>query len=135
MEIKAKVAAVCPLEEKNGKNGAYKVAVVIVEYIDGDYPRKVALTNIKNAESFSRIPVGSTGTFNINLNSREYQSRWYTTCDCWQWRLDNNTGKGIYDNPPTVQQRAQGTVQTQPQPQTSPISTAPQAAASDDLPF
>lgn len=124
MEIRAKAIAVCPLEEKNGKNGAYKVAVVIVEYLDGDYPRKVALTNIKNAESFSRIPVGSTGTFNINLNSREYQNKWYTTCDCWQWRLDENKQK---------QEAAQPA--TQPQPQAVPVSAAPQAAASDDLPF
>lgn len=125
MEIKAKVAAVCPLEEKNGKNGAYKVAVVIVEYIDGDYPRKVALTNIKNAESFSRIPVGSTGTFNINLNSREYQNKWYTTCDCWQWRLDENKQK---------QEAAQPA--TQPQPQAVPVSVAPQVTDNDGgLPF
>ena len=129
MEIKAKVTAVCPLEEKNGKNGAYKVAVVIVEYLDSDYPHKVALTNIKNADSFSRIPVGSTGTFNINLNSREYQSRWYTTCDCWQWRLDENKQEVA-----PAQPQPQPQSQPQPQPQAAPVSAAPQVV-SDDLPF
>ena len=124
MEIKAKVVGVLPLESGTGRNGEWKRATVIVEYLDGDYPHKVALTNIKNAESFSRIAVDSTGTFNINLNSREYQSKWHTTCDCWQWRLDENT-----------QKRKRHQREPQQQPQVAPVSAAPQATASDDLPF
>lgn len=125
MEIKAKITAVLPIEAKKSKKGDYKVATVIVEYLDGDYPRKVALTNIKKADAFSSIAVGSTGTFNINLNSREYQSKWYTTCDCWSWWLDKNTTR---DEVAPVQSKSEA------KPQTEPVNAAPQAQT-DDLPF
>ncbi len=121
MEIKAKVVAVLPLEAKKSKNGDYKLATVIVEYLDGDYPHKVALTNIKKADAFGSIAVGSTGTFNINLNSREYQNKWYTTCDCWSWWLDENTQK-------------REAVPAQPKPKTAPVNAVPQAQT-DGLPF
>ena len=127
MEIKAKVTAVLPLEEKKGKNGAYKVATIIVEYLDGDYPHKVALTNIKKADAFGSIAVGSTGTFNINLNSREYQNRWYTTCDCWSWWLDKNT---------TKEKSAPAQPKAEAKPQAAPVNAATQAVDDDGgLPF
>ncbi len=125
MEIKAKVTAVLPLEAKKSKNGDYKLATVIVEYLDGDYPHKVALTNIKKADAFGSIAVGSTGTFNINLNSREYQNKWYTTCDCWSWWLDKNTQK---------QEDAPAQPKQQPQPQAAPVNAFPRAQT-DDIPF
>ena len=83
MEIRAKVLGVCDIESGTNSKGEWKRATVVVEYLDGDYPHKVALTNMRKADEFASLKVGDTGTFNINLNSREYQSRWYTTCDCW----------------------------------------------------
>lgn len=88
MEIRAKVLGVCDIESGTNSKGEWKRATVVVEYLDGDYPHKVALTNMRKADEFASLKVGDTGTFNINLNSREYQSRWYTTCDCWSWRID-----------------------------------------------
>lgn len=114
MEIRAKVTAVCQLESGSTSKGEWKRATVIVEYMDGDYPHKVALINTKKADAFAKIPVGSTGTFNINLNSREYQGKFYTTIDCWSWRLDGNTQN------------------TSPAPQTQ---ASPQSGGSNDLPY
>lgn len=131
MEIKAKVIGVCDLESGTGKNGEWKRATIIVEYLDGDYPHKVALTNMKNAEAFSKLQVGATGTFDVNINSREYQGRFYTTIDCWRWNMDAATQ-------PTSAQPQQ-VAQTKPQPIAQQAYSAPAPAAaptaSDDIPF
>lgn len=112
MEIKAKVIGVCDLESGTGKNGEWKRATIIVEYLDGDYPHKVALTNMKNAEAFSKLPIGATGTFDVNINSREYQGRFYTTIDCWRWNMDAATQPAAAQ----PQQVAQPTPQPAAQP-------------------
>jgi len=123
MEIRAKVLGVCDLEIGQGKNGEWKRATVIVEYLDGDYPHKVALTNMRKADEFASLKVGDTGTFNINLNSREYHSRWYTTCDCWSWRID-------------AKQQSQGQERQPAAPQPKPTVPAQQAVEDDGgLPF
>lgn len=144
MEIKAKVIGVCDLESGTGKNGEWKRATIIVEYLDGDYPHKVALTNMLNAEAFSKLPIGATGTFDVNINSREYQGKFYTTIDCWRWNMDATEQPA----PASAGSGAMGTTapshKLNVQPSPTPITPtqaytapAPTAAptASDDLPF
>lgn len=85
MEIKGKVVANLGVQNgtsKAGKNWAK--ATVIIEYGD-QYPKKVALDNMKNADSFGALPVGTEGTFHIEVESREFNGRWYTSVNCWKW--------------------------------------------------
>lgn len=147
MEIKAKVVGVCDLESGTSAKGEWKRATIIVEYLDGDYPHKVALTNMKNAEAFSKLQVGATGTFDVNINSREYQGKFYTTIDCWRWNMD--AAEQTQQAPASAGSGAMGTtapsyklnVQPSPTPimptqaYTAPAPTAVPTANSDDLPF
>lgn len=93
MEIKGKVTDVFPLERGVGKQSGkeWKKATIIVEYGEGDYPRKVALDCFKKAAEFSAIPLGRVGTFQIDLESREFNGRWYTSATCWKWELEEQT--------------------------------------------
>ena len=134
MEIKAKVIGVCKLDNCTGKNGEWKRATVIVEYGEGEYTHTVALVNTRRADEFSKLQVGATGTFDININSREYQGRFYTTIDCWRWNMD------AAEQPASAQpqQVAQPTPQPAATQQTAPVQqaySAPAPAASDDIPF
>lgn len=62
-------------------------ATLIVETIS-QYPKKVAITNMKRAAEFDSLPMGTTATFDVELESREYNGRWYTDVSCWNWSID-----------------------------------------------
>lgn len=126
MEIKAKVVQVLPMEGGTSKSGnAWSKASLIVETAENpQYPKKIKISNMKNAEAFSKIAIGTEVSFKVEVESREYNGRWYTEVNCWGWDVHQVT--------PTQQipaQPAQQPVYQQTQPQTAP---APQA---DDLPF
>ena len=126
MEIKGRVIQSLGVQKGTSKAGKeWSKASIIVE-TDGQYPKKVALDNMKNAEEFGKLPVGSTGVFHIEVESREFNCRWYTNVNCWKWEMD----------------QAQPSAQ-QPQSSTPTLdslhvnSSHPQPATADDsdLPF
>lgn len=126
MEIKGKVVANLGVQNgtsKAGKNWAK--ATVVIEYGD-QYPKKVALDNMKNADSFGALPVGTEGTFHIEVESREFNGRWYTSVNCWKWEA---TQQAPAQPSQPVQQDWQAAY---PQP-----AAKPQTASQEDggLPF
>ena len=85
MEIKGKVVANLGVWKGTSKAGKeWAKATVVIEYGD-QYPKKVALDNLKNAEDFAKLAVGTEGTFHIEVESREFNGRWYTSVNCWKW--------------------------------------------------
>lgn len=119
MEIKGKVVQVLPMEGGTSKSGnQWSKASLIVEVAENpQYPKKVKISNMKNADAFSKIAVGSEATFKVEIESREFNGRWYTEVNCWGW-----------DAPQAAQPTATAPQQV-PQP-------APQPQGDDlDLPF
>jgi len=88
MEIKGKVINVAPIERGVGQRGPWVRQTIVVEYESGQYSKAIAITNRKDAESFSKIHVGQTGVFKIDFKAREYNGKWYNDVDCWGWTLD-----------------------------------------------
>lgn len=126
MEIKGRVVANLGVQNgtsKAGKNWAK--ATVVIEYGD-QYPKKVALDNMKNADSFGALLVGTEGTFHIEVESREFNGRWYTSVNCWKWET---TQQAPAQPSQPVQQDWQAAY---PQP-----AAKPQTASQEDegLPF
>lgn len=122
MEIKGKVIEKLPLQSGTSSRGEWKKATIVVEIPDGQYGIKLALDNLKDADAFDKIAVGSEGTFNVNVSSRKSNDgRWFTSCTCWRWEIEGGSGQAP-------------TPQAQPTPQ--PTATAePTAKADDDMPF
>lgn len=88
MQFKAKVIDRLPMQSGTSKAGnAWSKATLIVESVT-QFPKKVALANMKRAAEFDVLPVGTVATFSVDLESREYQGRWYTEVICWDWSLD-----------------------------------------------
>ncbi len=71
---------------RSGKD--WSKATLIVETIT-QYPKKVAISNMKRAAEFNALPAGTIATFDVELESREYNGRWYTEVGCWSWIIDN----------------------------------------------
>lgn len=84
-QIQAKVVQVLPMEGGTSRSGnAWTKASVIAETLT-QYPKKIKISNMKNADAFSKIAIGTEATFKVEIESREYNGRWYTEVSCWGW--------------------------------------------------
>lgn len=86
LQIKGRVVANLGVQRGTSKatGKEWAKATVIVE-TEGQYPKKIALENLKDADRFGALAVGTGGTFNIEVESREFNGRWYTSVMCWKW--------------------------------------------------
>lgn len=118
MEIKGKVVQALPMEGGTSKSGnVWQKASLIIEVAENpQYPKKIKISNMKNADAFSKLAIGTEATFKVEVESREFNERWYTEVNCWGWD-----------------------VQQVPRPATAPQSqnapTQPADDLGDNLPF
>lgn len=89
MDIKGKVTAVPAPERGVSNRGPWVRQTIVIEYESGQYPKSIAVQNTKNAENFGKIPVGAVGTFKVDFKAREYNGKYYTDINCWDWTLDD----------------------------------------------
>lgn len=133
MELIGKIIQVLPLQEGVSKAGnAWKKQEYILETLGTQYPRKVCFNLFgDNVDKFP-MQVGQDVTVSIDLESREFNGRWYT--DVRAWNVLNGVQLAGTPAPGFAAAPAQPTPATPPaQPaQPSPVA-APTAA--DDLPF
>ena len=129
MELTGKVIAVLP--ERGGVSKAgneWKIQEYVLETME-QYPRKI-MFNVFGADRLAQfnIQLGEVLTVSFDIDSREYNGRWYN--DIRAWKVDRNVA-GVSASP-VVSGGA-----PVPPPVADPFS-APQMNASsevDDLPF
>ena len=95
MEFKGRVTAVLPIERGVGNRGPWARATIVVEYESGQYPKSIAMQNMKDAENFGKIRVGQTGTFKVDFKTREYNGKFFTDITCWGWSLDQQAPSSV----------------------------------------
>ena len=88
MELTGKVFKIGELETGEGKNGTWKKQQVIVEVDNGKYSKKVALQVWNDLTKYD-LKEGETKTFFIDLESREFNSKWFT--DVKVWKINNSS--------------------------------------------
>ena len=89
LEITGKVIEI--LEEKSGegKNGTWRKQEFVLE-IPGQYPKPVCLVVWgDNIDKFG-VKDGETLTSHIDIQSREFNGKWYT--DVKAWRVERKAG-------------------------------------------
>lgn len=87
MEIKGKVKSVLPVESGAGKNGKeWKRQDFIIEFMDGEFSKILALTaRTDNALNIaSKLKAGQDVTVQFNIESREYNGKYYTNATAWK---------------------------------------------------
>ena len=107
------------LEEQSGtsKNGPWRKQDFILE-TEGQYPKQVCITQWgDNIEKFG-VQEGERLTVHIDLQSREYNGRWYT--DVKAWRVERE--QEVYD-------------QSHPMGDPVPMEPPSESDLDDDLPF
>ncbi|MGF1671756.1 MAG: DUF3127 domain-containing protein [Balneolaceae bacterium] len=83
LAISGKVVKV--LEEQTGesKNGTWRKRDFILE-TGGQYPKQVCITQWGDQIDQDAVKEGDQLTANIDIQSREYNGRWYTDVKAWR---------------------------------------------------
>jgi hypothetical protein len=87
MQLKAKLIELLPLQSGEGKNGTWRKQDIIVE-TESIYPKKICVScwgSLADNEMIKEI--GKTFVFSIDIESREYNNKWYT--DVKAWKIDD----------------------------------------------
>lgn len=83
MELSGKVISLLPLQKGQGKSGEWKKQEFIVETTD-QYPKKVCISAWGDKIDQFGLAEGENVTVSVNLESREYNGRWYTDVRAWK---------------------------------------------------
>lgn len=117
MDVKGKVIQLLQEQTGAGKKGPWRKQEFIVE-TQSQYPKKVCLSMWGDKIQQFNVSVGDTVSVSVELESREYNGRWYTEARAWKVEKQG-AGGGGYSAPPAYD--------------TFDASSATQS--SDDLPF
>jgi hypothetical protein len=116
MELSGRLIQFLPVQTGQGKNGTWKKQEFVLETGD-TYPKKVCIAVWGDKIDMNKFKTGETLTVSFDVESREYNGKWYTDVKAWK----------------VV------TGQQSQQPPSSSSSTADQYSdinsANDDLPF
>jgi hypothetical protein len=119
MEIKGKLIKLLPPQTGEGKNGPWKKQEIIVE-IPGQYPKNVCVAIWGDKINESQLQVGNMLNIFFDVESREFNGRWYTDVKAWK-----------------IESASAGSSAPESFPDTAPpVADLPDSSeGSDDLPF
>lgn len=85
LSIEGTVKQINPIETGEGKNGQWKKREFLLDYQDGNYPKMVVFTGMKDkADSIGQLNVGQKIRVYFNAESREFSGRYYTALNYWK---------------------------------------------------
>ena len=140
MEFQGIVKQVLPLESGVSKSGNQwsKASVIFDVTTNPQYPKLVKVSNMKKADVFAKLTPGTKVNLKVEIESREYNGRWYTEVSAWGWDIiPNNQVQNDAPTQQSVQPTAFETAQVMyNQPYVQPMKTEdPAGAYGDGLPF
>ncbi len=83
MDIKARLVQIMPVQTGEGRNGTWKKQDIIVE-TDGQYPKKICISVWGDKIDEKYLKPGIQLNINFDIESREYNGRWYTDVKAWK---------------------------------------------------
>ncbi|MFN3916182.1 MAG: DUF3127 domain-containing protein [Flavobacteriales bacterium] len=100
MELSGKVIALLDEQSGQGKNGTWRKREFVIE-TNAQYPKKVCISVW--GDKIGLIPsVGTNVTVGLDVESREYDSRWYTEVKAWKINTTSAEAASAPDLPPPV---------------------------------
>jgi hypothetical protein len=83
MEITGKIVQLLPEQSGQSSRGTWRKQEFILE-VPGNYPKNICISMWgENIDSFG-IKQGEDITVSIDIESREYNGRWYTNVKAWK---------------------------------------------------
>jgi hypothetical protein len=96
LEITGKIVQIDEPVTGQSSKGEWKKQQFILE-TDDQYPKKICFINWNDKVSLSSIKPGTKVNVVFNVESREYNGRWYTDLKAWKMDIE---GAGSNDIPP-----------------------------------
>ncbi|MFT4073155.1 MAG: DUF3127 domain-containing protein [Dysgonamonadaceae bacterium] len=125
MQLTARLIQVLPLQTGPSRNGGeWKRQDVVVE-TDGQYPRKVCISIWGDKANPSVLQPGNILDISFDLESREFNGKWYTSITAW--KVDIAAGVSAGEAAPSFQDAG-----AFPPPPAEPLIGGDDK---DDLPF
>lgn len=99
MQVTAKLIQLLPLQTGTGKSGsAWKKQDIIVE-TNAQYPKKICISIWGDKIDRSVLQEGAVLNISFDVESREYNGRWYT--DVKAWKIESaEGGRTMASEPP-----------------------------------
>jgi hypothetical protein len=88
MELSGKIVQLLALQKGDGKNGGWKKQEFVIE-TSGNYPKKVCFSLWGDKIDQSPLSEGTAVKVSFDVESREYNGKWYTDAKAWKVEADN----------------------------------------------
>jgi hypothetical protein len=98
MQLTAKLVQLLPLQTGTGKNGQWKKQDIIVE-TDATYPKKICISIWGDKIDAGQLQPGNQLKVDFDVESREYNGRWYTDVKAWKIEVAGPPSQQPGDNP------------------------------------
>lgn len=85
MEFEGTVYKIMPVTKGTSARGEWQRQDVVFEMQDGSFARKICVTFFNRPDDVARLREGAAYNVSVNIESREYNGRWYT--DVREWRI------------------------------------------------
>lgn len=133
LNISGIVLNILPLQSGTSKAGNQWQKQDFILETQGQYPRKVCICLFGDNVAKFPLQVGQSVTASVDIESREFNARWYTDVRAWNV-VYNGQQQGAPAPAPTA---TAPTAQPAPTPAKGATAQAPAGApaAADDLPF
>jgi Protein of unknown function (DUF3127). len=96
MQITAKLSQLLPLQTGTGKNGPWKKQDIIVE-TEAAYPKKICISIWGDKIDASQLQPGNQLKIDFDLESREFNGRWYTDVKAWKIEVASGSAPAVSD--------------------------------------
>jgi hypothetical protein len=99
MELAGRIVHVLPEKSGTSARGAWRKQEYVIE-VPGDYPKQVCFMVWGDKIDQFQIQQDQQVTIHFDLESREYNGRWYTDVKAWRVERDDAAGGAIDDEAP-----------------------------------
>ena len=96
MQITAKLTQLLPIQIGTGKNGDWKKQDIIVE-TEGQYPKKICISIWGDKINDSQLGIGNNLKIDFEIESRQYNNKWYTDIKAWKVELSDTSAKELIE--------------------------------------
>ncbi|MBO5875497.1 MAG: DUF3127 domain-containing protein [Alistipes sp.] len=127
MEFEGVVYRILPPTSGTSARGEWKRQEVVFE-LPQEFSRKICVTFFNKESDVAQLREGMTCTVSVNVESREFNGRWYT--DVKAWRVQPKVAEA-----PAAAETSMPEMPSMPPFSEEPSYAATPAAEVDDLPF
>lgn len=124
MEVIGRIVKILPMQSGVSQRGEWKKQEFVIE-TNEQYPKKICISGwAERVDQIQQLAEGAEVRVSINIESREYNERWYTDVRAWKIEAAGTNVQSSESTPPPAMDTP-----------AAPVMDAGSDVADDDLPF